>query len=128
MQQELLIEFFLQQLRPTIPWSAAPWSDDASRPEPPPQLTAFRSCAVGEMRELFVEALCSHLAVDDGEPDTFVMLWRNYDCDMTCSNVYDEVTQFLCRAIFAQPAAGPSPRTSVSGADSHRPLPAILLG
>lgn len=115
MQQELLIEFFLQQLRPTIPWSAAPWSDDASRPEPPPQLTAFRSCAVGEMRELFVEALCSHLAVDDGEPDTFVMLWRNYDCDMTCSNVYDEVTQFLCRAIFAQPAAGPSPRTSFSG-------------
>ena len=67
------------------------------------------------MRELFVEALCSHLAVDDGEPDTFVMLWRNYDCDMTCSNVYDEVTQFLCRAIFAQPAAGPSPRTSFSG-------------
>ena len=43
------------------------------------------------------------------------MLWRNYDCDMTCSNVYDEVTQFLCRAIFAQPAAGPSPRTSFSG-------------
>ncbi|KAL4402001.1 GDP/GTP exchange factor for ARF [Malassezia pachydermatis] len=116
-QQELWLQFLLQQLRPSLPWADAPWSDDPTRAAPPPPLTSFHSAATGEMRELFIEALSSHLSSMEGEADVFVSLWRNYDCDLDCSDVYDELTRFLARAIFAQPAAGvhAAPRTTMSG-------------
>lgn len=116
MQQELLLLFFVQQLRPTQPWADAPWAND-THPEGPAPLTSFHACATGEMRELFIEALYNHLAVDGGSSvDPFVALWRNYDCDMDCADLYEYVTRFLCRAIFAQPAnAASAPRTAPSG-------------
>ena len=118
MQQELLLQFYVQQLRSAQTLVDKPWSDEESQPECPPVLASFHASASGEQRELFTEALCHHLAGDDDTADPFVVLWRNYDCDMDCANLYDHVTQFLCRAIFAQPmpgAAAMAPRTSPSG-------------
>lgn len=110
LQQELLLEFILQQLRPSVPWVAAPWSA-SEEPERPPALSSFRASASGELRELFVEALCTHLMDDADSPDVFLALWRNYDCDLACSNLFEHVVLFLCRAIFAQPATGAVSRT-----------------
>ena len=118
MQQELLLQFYVQQLRSAQTLVDKPWSDEESQPESPPVLASFHASASGEQRELFTEALCHHLAGDDDTADPFVVLWRNYDCDMDCANLYDHVTQFLCRVIFAQPmpgAAAMAPRTSPSG-------------
>lgn len=118
MQQELLLQFYVQELRSAQPLVDKPWSGEESKPESPPALTSFHASASGEQRELFTEALCHHLTGDDDRADPFVVLWRNYDCDMDCVNLYDHITQFLCRWIFAQPMPGAVamvPRSSPSG-------------
>ncbi|WFD03220.1 GDP/GTP exchange factor for ARF [Malassezia obtusa] len=103
LQQELFVLFLLQQLRAPVPLVAAPWDRDAKDAPSEPTLSYFRTCATGEMRELYLEAL--GLLLDRrGGGDAFVELWRNYDCDVHCTDLYEELVHFLCRAIFSQPA------------------------
>lgn len=115
MQQELVLQFLLQQLRPTQGWPEAPWRTDNEAPVPAVSLPSFRASAQGEMRELFMEALASLLDVEQGAPDVLVALWRNYDCDMSCADLYRQVTHFLCRALFASPHGAPPGRAGVPG-------------
>ena len=109
MQQELVLRFFIQQLQPVIPIAAAPWSDE-KQSAAPPLLTWVDGCATGELRVLMLEAFCLFLDAAGGTSDVFVNLWRNYDCDMSCSNMYDELLNFLCRMVYTQPLTPNIPR------------------
>ncbi|WFD20073.1 GDP/GTP exchange factor for ARF [Malassezia caprae] len=113
MQQELVLQFLLQQLRPAQT-PEAPWRRAGEAPVPLVSLPSFRAGAQGEMRELFMEALAGLLEVEQGAPDVLVALWRNYDCDISCADLYQQVTHFLCLALFAPPS-GASGRTGVPG-------------
>lgn len=113
MQQELVLQFLLQQLRPAHA-PETPWHREDEAPVAPVSLPSFRANAQGEMRELFMEALVSLLEVEQGAPDVLVALWRNYDCDMSCADLYQQVTHFLCLALFAPPSGVPG-RAGVPG-------------
>lgn len=102
LQQELFVLFVLQQLESPVPLVAEPWHADAPA-RAAPALPYFRTGASGELRELFVEALSLLLDRAPGG-DAFVELWRNYDCDVHCADVYETLVHFLCRVIFSQPA------------------------
>ena len=114
MQQELVLQFLLQQLRPAQAAPEAPWRTAGEAPVSPVSLPSFRASAQGEMRELFTEALASLLEVEQGAPDVLVALWRNYDCDMSCADLYQQVTHFLCLALFSPPS-GATGRAGVPG-------------
>lgn len=115
MQQELVFQFLLQQLRSSLTSPEAPWRTDGDPVVLPPSLPSFRANAQGEMRELFTEALASLLDVEQGAPDVLVALWRNYDCDIGCADLYQQVTHFLCRALFASSSAAPAAHAGLSG-------------
>lgn len=101
LQQELFLLFLLQQLRGQVPLVQEPWRTDGKDEAQPVTLSCFRAGSSGEMRELFLESLS--LLLDRNGSDAFVELWRNYDCDLHCSNLYEQLVHFLCRSIFSQP-------------------------
>ncbi|WFC96065.1 GDP/GTP exchange factor for ARF [Malassezia brasiliensis] len=116
LQQELFVLFLLQQLESPVPLVAEPWHAEAPA-RPAVALPYFRTGATGELRELFVEALSLLLDRASGG-DAFVELWRNYDCDVHCADVYEALVHFLCRVIYSQPAqAAPADkgRAALSG-------------
>ncbi|WFD35252.1 GDP/GTP exchange factor for ARF [Malassezia cuniculi] len=114
MQQELVLRFFIQQLQPAAPIAATPWAADEKPTPAPPLLTWVDGGASGEIRVLLLEAFCLFCDAPGDSSDVFVNLWRNYDCDMSCGNMYDELVHFLCRTIISQPLA-PSATRQFSG-------------
>ncbi|WFD07354.1 GDP/GTP exchange factor for ARF [Malassezia vespertilionis] len=114
LQKELLLLFLMQQLQPSIPIQQEPWGSTEGLRYRATTLPGFGSAATGETRELFLEMLT--MLLDLPSENVFVDLWRNYDCDLQCSNVHDELVGFLCRSIFSLPASEPAaPRAAMSG-------------
>lgn len=57
----------------------------------------------GEVRELLLESLVQMVR----KPSFMVDLWYNYDCDLTCGDLFEELVQFLSKVkqkIFDIPA------------------------
>ncbi|WFD31797.1 GDP/GTP exchange factor for ARF [Malassezia sp. CBS 17886] len=109
LQQELFLLVLLQQLAPQAPVAERPWEQpvrgaNADGGAPPP-----RPPATGELRELFLDALSEFLDADTHDADLVASLWQNYDCDLSCTNVYEELVFFLARAVIAQPVGVPPP-------------------
>lgn len=102
MPQELVLRFFIQQLQPSVPIAGTPWTEEEQRPASQP-LTWLDGGASGELRVLMLESFSLFVDAPGDTSDVFVNLWRNYDCDMTCNNMYEELVHFLCRTIFSQP-------------------------
>ncbi|CAO3672875.1 unnamed protein product [Rhizopus microsporus] len=52
-----------------------------------------------EVRELLLECLLQFV-----RRETFMIsLWYNYDCDVTCGDLFEELIQFLCKNSFPDP-------------------------
>lgn len=137
------LEFFIKEifikLAPTFPLALEPWKENAGTdpllslprsspgtpapgtspppppPPPPPQpKTSGMAPLTGEMRELYVEALCSLIAsLSRAGGDAYVTLWANFDVELDADNVVEGLVRFWSRAVFAQP-----PNTSQSQAGS----------
>ncbi|WFD44460.1 GDP/GTP exchange factor for ARF [Malassezia psittaci] len=116
LQQELFVLFLLQQLRSATPLAPEPWHEQAPK-HVLVTLPYFRTCASGELRELYMESLSLLLHRSSKDCDAYVELWRNYDCDVQCADLYEELVQFLCRTIFSQPSqtASERPRPGMNG-------------
>ncbi|WFD00040.1 GDP/GTP exchange factor for ARF [Malassezia yamatoensis] len=110
LQQELFVLFLLQQLRSATPLTQEPWHEDAPK-HGLITLPYFQTCASGELRELYMESLSLLLHRSSKHSDAYVELWRNYDCDVECADLYEELVQFLCRTIFSQPSQAASERS-----------------
>ncbi|KAI9276386.1 hypothetical protein BY458DRAFT_532750 [Sporodiniella umbellata] len=58
-----------------------------------------RAAMTPEVRELLLEYLLNFV-----RQETFMIdLWYNYDCDISCGNLFEELIQFLCKNSFPDP-------------------------
>ncbi|RCI05093.1 GDP/GTP exchange factor for ARF [Rhizopus stolonifer] len=130
LQQELFLFFLIQKLSPPtgaasrnvtvdvdeegrISFSAAKsdYSDGDSRSSSPMFLSrpvdkagkssayTDRAVMTPEIREILLEYLLHFV-----RQETFMIdLWYNYDCDIPCGDLFEELIQFLCKNSFPDP-------------------------
>ena len=135
LQQELFVLLLQQQLNAAAP-AITPWATEAGEAAKdegsstgagstaataaaaPVGLASLGSGATGELRELYLDTFT--MLADYGElsdaagSDFYIDLWRNYDCDMHCTNLYEQVVHFWCRAILAHPAPTGNERSRIA--------------
>ncbi|CAG8722278.1 16784_t:CDS:10, partial [Acaulospora morrowiae] len=118
LQQELYLSFLIERLTPptnslrTIAFNAefssvnssidSPLASGSSTPSTGRdrnlRLSGETSVATGEVRELLLESL-GQFARD---PSFMVDLWVNYDCNLDCGDLFEEVVKFLSKNSFPE--------------------------
>ncbi|KAL1914448.1 uncharacterized protein VTP21DRAFT_8900 [Calcarisporiella thermophila] len=112
MQQELFLSYLIERLSPAVtrslPFEAefagSPTIDDravspsGNRALPDPRDYGRREAqpAQGEVRELLLEMLGQFARI----PSFMVDLWVNYDCQLDCRDLFEEMIRFLCKNAF----------------------------
>jgi golgi-specific brefeldin A-resistance guanine nucleotide exchange factor 1 len=116
LQQELYLSFLIERLTPPASSlrsafntefssgniSESPHASGTSTPSTNRErlrASGENTFATGEVRELLLESL-GHFARD---PSFMVDLWVNYDCNVDCTDLFEEVVKFLskvCNKIF----------------------------
>lgn len=101
---------------------AARSSADAPPPPPPPPMpkSSDKAPASGDTRDLMLEALALLMGAykaspsfEDGrDEDPLLALFLNFDCDVDCEDLYSQMIQFLCRAVFASSPLNVGPGSS----------------
>ena len=110
LQQELYLSFLIERLTPPASSSRlafnaefssgngtsdSPHASGTSTPSAGRNLRSSgeNTFATGEVRELLLESL-GHFA---REPSFMVDLWVNYDCNIDCIDLFEEVVKFLSK-------------------------------
>ncbi|CAG8656602.1 17032_t:CDS:10 [Dentiscutata erythropus] len=127
LQQELYLSFLIERLTPptssmrTLAFDAefsnisandSPLQSGTSTPstnrERNLRASGETSIAIGEVRELLLESLGQFAR----EASFMVDLWVNYDCNIDCGDLFEEVVKFLSKNSFPEP-------TGYSVSNSH---------
>ncbi|KAF0385373.1 Sec7-domain-containing protein [Gigaspora margarita] len=127
LQQELYLSFLIERLTPpvssmrTLAFDAefsnisvndSPLQSGTSTPstnrERNLRASGETATATGEVRELLLESLGQFAR----EPSFMVDLWVNYDCNIDCGDLFEEVVKFLSKNSFPEP-------TGYSVSNSH---------